>query len=119
MSAYISGTMDGYVTGHATSVDDFIDKLEDNDWEDIDTDWNSLVRVSILGWWRMPLCLPPGSLTFSGKAHTKPHACIDWHDHRSVRCIHHLLSNLPTRNLDSTAQAQEILLRVQCDDHRI
>ena len=40
MSAYISGTMDGYVTGHATSVDDFIDKLEDNDWEDIDTDWN-------------------------------------------------------------------------------
>ena len=40
MSAYISGTMDGYVTGHATSVDDFIDKLENNDWEDVDTDWN-------------------------------------------------------------------------------
>ena len=40
MSAYISGTMDGYITGHATSVDDFIDKLENNDWEDVDTDWN-------------------------------------------------------------------------------
>lgn len=40
MQAYISGTMDGYVTGHATSVDDFIDKLENNDWEDVDTDWN-------------------------------------------------------------------------------
>ena len=40
MSAYISGTMDGYITSHATSVDDFIDKLENNDWEDVDTDWN-------------------------------------------------------------------------------
>lgn len=39
MQAYISGTMDGYVTGHATSVDDFIEQLKDNTWEDIDTDW--------------------------------------------------------------------------------
>jgi len=39
MSAYIHGTMDGYVTGYATSVDDFIDKLEDNSWDDVDTDW--------------------------------------------------------------------------------
>lgn len=39
MQAYISGTMDGYVTGHATSVDDFIDKLENNNWDDVDTDW--------------------------------------------------------------------------------
>jgi hypothetical protein len=39
MQAWITGTMDGYVTGHATSVDDFIDKLENNGWEDVDTDW--------------------------------------------------------------------------------
>tara|TARA_Y100000310_G_scaffold290603_1_gene317930 strand:- start:425 stop:1039 length:615 start_codon:yes stop_codon:yes gene_type:complete len=39
MSAYMYGTMDGYLTGHATSIDDFIDKLENNDWEDVDTDW--------------------------------------------------------------------------------
>jgi len=39
MQAWITGTMDGYVTGHATSVDDFIDKLEKDGWEDVDTDW--------------------------------------------------------------------------------
>ena len=39
MQAYITGTMEGYVTGHATSVDDFIDKLENNGWDDVDTDW--------------------------------------------------------------------------------
>ena len=39
MQAWITGTMDGYVTGHATSVDAFIDKLENNGWEDVDTDW--------------------------------------------------------------------------------
>jgi hypothetical protein len=44
MQAYISGTMDGYVTGHATSVDDFIDKLENNEWNDIDSDWNDHIE---------------------------------------------------------------------------
>ena len=44
MTAYISGVMDGYVTGPATSVDDFIDKLEDNSWDDVDTDWDDDVE---------------------------------------------------------------------------
>jgi len=44
MTTYISGTMDGYVTGHATSVDDFIEQLKDNNWEDIDSDWNDYIE---------------------------------------------------------------------------
>jgi len=44
MQAYISGTMDGYITGHATSVDDFIDKLENNNWDDVDSDWDDDVE---------------------------------------------------------------------------
>jgi len=44
MTTYISGTMDGYVTGHATSVDDFIEQLKDNNWEDIDSDWNDHIE---------------------------------------------------------------------------
>jgi len=39
MSAYMSGTLNGYVTGHATSFEDFIEQLRDGEWDDIDTDW--------------------------------------------------------------------------------
>ena len=39
VSAYIDGSIDGWVTGHAHSYEDFIQQLKDGDWEDIDTDW--------------------------------------------------------------------------------
>ena len=44
VSAYISGMMDGFITGHATSVNEFIDQLKNNDWEDIDSDWNDEIE---------------------------------------------------------------------------
>lgn len=40
VSAYMSGTLDGFITGHASSKEEFIDQLENNTWEDIDSDWS-------------------------------------------------------------------------------
>ena len=40
LSAYIHGNMDGFVTGHANNYEEFIDQLENNNWEDIDSDWS-------------------------------------------------------------------------------
>jgi hypothetical protein len=42
--ADIHGMMDGWVTGTATSQDEFIEKLASGDYDDIDSDWNSDVQ---------------------------------------------------------------------------
>ena len=39
LQAYVYGTIDGWVTGHATSYDDFIEQIKDGDWDDIDSAW--------------------------------------------------------------------------------
>ena len=44
MQAYINGTTEGFLLGDATSIDDFIDQLENNNWDDVDTDWNDDVE---------------------------------------------------------------------------
>ncbi len=41
--AYMSGDIEGFVTGYAKSYEEFIQKLKDGDWEDIDSDWNEEV----------------------------------------------------------------------------
>ena len=41
--AYISGDIDGWVTGHASSYEEFIGQLKDGDWEDVDSDWSEEV----------------------------------------------------------------------------
>ena len=43
--ADIHGMMDGWVTGTATSQDEFIEKLASGDYDDIDSDWNSDVQT--------------------------------------------------------------------------
>ena len=40
LQAYVYGTISGWVTGHATSYDDFIEQIKSGDWEDIDSDWS-------------------------------------------------------------------------------
>ena len=40
---YMSGDIDGWVTGEASSYEDFIQQLKDGNWEDIDSDWNEEV----------------------------------------------------------------------------
>ena len=42
--ARVNGEMDGWVTGTATSQDEFIEKLASGDYDDIDSDWNSDVQ---------------------------------------------------------------------------
>lgn len=44
VSASVSGEMDGYVIGHATSVNEFIKQLKEGDWEDIESEWNSEIE---------------------------------------------------------------------------
>ena len=44
LSAYISGSVNGYVTGRATSVNEFIKQLKEGDWEDIDSDWHDEIE---------------------------------------------------------------------------
>jgi len=41
--AYMSGDIEGFVTGYARSYEEFIQMLKDGDWEDIDSDWNEEV----------------------------------------------------------------------------
>ena len=43
LQSYISGDIDGWVTGHASSYEEFIKQLKDGDWEDIDSDWSEEV----------------------------------------------------------------------------
>jgi len=40
LSAYVNGNIDGWVTGHASSYEDFIEQLAQGDWEDIESDWS-------------------------------------------------------------------------------
>jgi len=40
LQAYVYGSTDGFVTGHATSYDEFIDQIKDGDWEHTDSDWS-------------------------------------------------------------------------------
>ena len=42
--SYISGDIEGWVTGHARSYEEFIKQLKDGDWEDIDSDWSEEVE---------------------------------------------------------------------------
>ena len=44
VTAYMSGTMDGYITGRAKSVKEFIKQIEKGDWEDIDSEWNDAIE---------------------------------------------------------------------------
>ena len=44
LSAYVSGNIDGWVTGHASSYEDFIEQLAQGDWEDIDSDWSDEIE---------------------------------------------------------------------------
>lgn len=44
ITAYVSGDIEGWVTGHATSYDEFIDQLKEGDWEDIDSDWSDEIE---------------------------------------------------------------------------
>ncbi len=44
VSSYISGSVNGYVTGRATSVNEFIKQIKEGDWEDVDSDWNDEIE---------------------------------------------------------------------------
>mgnify|MGYP003660585122 CR=1 FL=1 len=44
LSAYVNGNIDGWVTGHASSYEDFIEQLAQGDWEDIDSDWSDEIE---------------------------------------------------------------------------